>query len=148
MDILRLKFVIKIKKSIPKNMPKKKSTLWLTPFKIQRSHLFWSVRKFTERKHCTVILKTLIFDWVFGKSSSLWLKDWQTRQADCVQVYVLLQHEDVLGTVYMQWHSSDLSVFDNFNKGNFFRNNELFGNILHPNYTSSWWFWSFQSARR
>lgn len=31
----------------------------------------------------------------------------------------------------MQEHSSDLNMFDNFNKGKFFRNNELFSNIFH-----------------
>ena len=30
----------------------------------------------------------------------------------------------------MQQHSSDLNVFDNFNKGKFFRNSELFSNVL------------------
>ena len=31
----------------------------------------------------------------------------------------------------MQQQSSDLNVFNNFNKGKFFRNTELFSNILH-----------------
>ena len=31
----------------------------------------------------------------------------------------------------MQQHSSDLNVFDNFNNGKIFRNDELLNNILH-----------------
>ena len=38
----------------------------------------------------------------------------------------------LLGTMYVQQHSSDLNVFDNFNKkGKTFRNDELLSNILH-----------------
>ena len=38
----------------------------------------------------------------------------------------------LLGTMYVQQHSSDLNVFDNFNKkGKTFRNDELLSNIFH-----------------
>ena len=37
----------------------------------------------------------------------------------------------LLGTTYVQQHSRDLNVFDNFNKGKIFRNDKLLSNILH-----------------
>ena len=37
----------------------------------------------------------------------------------------------LLRTMYVQQHSSDLNVFDNFNNSKTFRNDELLINILH-----------------
>ena len=63
---------------------------------------------------------------------------YETGKPDCVQyipilstLKVLLQHADVLGTVYMEQYSSDLNEFDNFNEGKLFKNNELFSDIIH-----------------
>ena len=48
---------------------------------------------------------------------------------------VLLQQGDVLTRncvcLYVQQHSSDLNVCDNFNIGKTFRNDEFLSNILH-----------------
>ena len=48
-----------------------------------------------------------------------------------LQFYLLLQHEDVLGTIFSVQDSSDTETTDTFNKGYGFKNNLLFSTSNH-----------------
>ena len=100
--------------------------------------MFWPVKNLAERKYFPIISKqkTVILN-LYKKYLAL-INDCETGKPNCVQyipilskLKVLLQHADLLKTLYMQEHSSDPNEFNNFNKGKFYRNNELFSNIVH-----------------